>query len=55
MNWHESLVADKHCIGIPGNRTSMLIVPIVARGMLIPKTSSRATSPAGTGHHGNTG
>ncbi len=51
MDWHESLVADKHCIGgIPGNRTSMLVVPIVAaHGMLIPKTSSRAiTSPAGT-------
>ncbi len=51
LNWHEALVADKHCIGgIPGNRTSMLVVPIVAaHGMLIPKTSSRAiTSPAGT-------
>ncbi|MDD2760608.1 MAG: thymidine phosphorylase family protein [Methylomonas sp.] len=51
MNWQEPLVADKHCIGgIPGNRTSMLVVPIVAaHGMLIPKTSSRAiTSPAGT-------
>ena len=51
MDWKEALVADKHCIGgIPGNRTSMLIVPIVAaHGMLIPKTSSRAiTSPAGT-------
>ncbi|MCF7971499.1 MAG: thymidine phosphorylase family protein [Methylococcaceae bacterium] len=51
MDWHEPLVADKHCIGgIPGNRTSMLVVPIVAaHGMLIPKTSSRAiTSPAGT-------
>ena len=51
MNWHEPLVADKHCIGgIPGNRTSMLIVPILAaHGMLVPKTSSRAiTSPAGT-------
>ncbi len=51
INWHESLVADKHCIGgIPGNRTSMLVVPIVAaHGMLIPKTSSRAiTSPSGT-------
>ena len=49
--WHEGLVVDKHCIGgIPGNRTSMLIVPIVAaHGMLCPKTSSRAiTSPAGT-------
>ena len=51
LNWHEQLVVDKHCIGgIPGNRTSMLIVPIVAaHGMLMPKTSSRAiTSPAGT-------
>lgn len=51
LNWREPLVADKHCIGgIPGNRTSMLVVPIVAaHGMLIPKTSSRAiTSPAGT-------
>lgn len=48
-------IVDKHCIGgIPGNRTSMLVVPIVAAyadrtGILIPKTSSRAiTSPAGT-------
>ena len=51
LDWDEPLVVDKHCIGgIPGNRTSMLIVPIVAaHGMLIPKTSSRAiTSPAGT-------
>ncbi len=51
IDWHEPLVADKHCIGgIPGNRTSMLVVPIVAaHGMLLPKTSSRAiTSPAGT-------
>ncbi len=51
LDWQEALVADKHCIGgIPGNRTSMLVVPIVAaHGMLIPKTSSRAiTSPAGT-------
>lgn len=51
LDWKEPLVVDKHCIGgVPGNRTSMLIVPIVAaHGMLIPKTSSRAiTSPAGT-------
>jgi len=51
LHWHEPVLADKHCIGgIPGNRTSMLVVPIVAaHGMLIPKTSSRAiTSPAGT-------
>ena len=51
LNWNESLVADKHCIGgIPGNRTTMLVVPILAaHGMMVPKTSSRAiTSPAGT-------
>ncbi|MEK9721052.1 MAG: thymidine phosphorylase family protein [Quisquiliibacterium sp.] len=51
LDWQERPVVDKHCIGgIPGNRTSMLVVPIVAaHGMLIPKTSSRAiTSPAGT-------
>jgi thymidine phosphorylase len=51
LDWHEQLVVDKHCIGgIPGNRTSMLVVPIVAaHGLLFPKTSSRAiTSPAGT-------
>ena len=51
FDWGEPLVADKHCIGgIPGNRTSMLVVPIAAaHGLLIPKTSSRAiTSPAGT-------
>lgn len=51
LDWQERVVVDKHCIGgIPGNRTSMLVVPIVAaHGMLCPKTSSRAiTSPAGT-------
>jgi thymidine phosphorylase len=51
LHWQGDLVVDKHCIGgIPGNRTSMLVVPIVAtHGILIPKTSSRAiTSPAGT-------
>ncbi len=51
LDWGESLVVDKHCIGgIPGNRTSLLITPIVAaHGLLMPKTSSRAiTSPAGS-------
>ncbi|WP_416908629.1 MAG: thymidine phosphorylase family protein [Polymorphobacter sp.] len=49
--WEQPLVVDKHCIGgIPGNRTSMIVVPIVAaHGLFIPKTSSRAiTSPSGT-------
>ncbi len=51
LDWGEPLVVDKHCIGgIPGNRTTLIILPIVAaHGMLMPKTSSRAiTSPAGT-------
>jgi thymidine phosphorylase len=51
LSWKKSIVVDKHCIGgVPGNRTSMIVVPIVAaHGLTIPKTSSRAiTSPAGT-------
>ncbi len=51
LDWDQPQVVDKHCIGgIPGNRTSMIVVPIVAAyGLLCPKTSSRAiTSPAGT-------
>ena len=44
-------VVDKHCIGgIAGNRTTMLVVPIIAStGLKMPKTSSRSiTSPSGT-------
>ena len=40
-----------NCVGgVPGNRTTMIVVPIIAAaGFKIPKTSSRAiTSPAGT-------
>jgi thymidine phosphorylase len=51
MTWDGGMVLDKHSVGgLPGNRTTMLIVPIVAAcGLRIPKTSSRAiTSPAGT-------
>jgi thymidine phosphorylase len=51
LEFGEGPIADKHCIGgIPGNRTTMILVPIVASlGVKIPKTSSRAiTSPAGT-------
>ncbi|WP_374614771.1 thymidine phosphorylase family protein [Sphingorhabdus sp.] len=51
LDWRAELVVDKHCVGgIPGNRTSMIVVPIVAaHGLIIPKTSSRAiTSPSGT-------
>ena len=47
----EKPVYDKHSIGgVPGNKVSLLIVPIVAAaGLLIPKTSSKAiTSASGT-------
>jgi thymidine phosphorylase len=51
LKWNQAQVVDKHCVGgLPGNRTSMLLVPIIAAcGLTIPKTSSRAiTSPSGT-------
>ncbi len=51
LHWDAPLIVDKHCVGgLPGNRTSLIVVPIVASfGLMIPKTSSRAiTSPAGT-------
>ncbi len=44
-------ILDKHCIGgVAGNRTTMILVPIIAAaGLYIPKTSSRSiTSAAGT-------
>ena len=51
LDWGGGMVVDKHCIGgIPGNRTTPIVVPILAaHGLKVPKTSSRAiTSPAGT-------
>ena len=51
IDWHEKVVADKHSIGgVPGTRTTMIVIPIVAAaGFLIPKSSSRAiTTPDGT-------
>ena len=51
LTWPYPVVVDKHSVGgLPGNRTTMLVVPIVAAaGLIMPKTSSRAiTSPAGT-------
>ncbi|MFX1411435.1 MAG: AMP phosphorylase [Promethearchaeota archaeon] len=44
-------VFDKHSTGgVPGNKVSLIIVPIIAAtGLIIPKTSTRAiTSPSGT-------
>lgn len=51
LSWDYTPVVDKHCVGgLPGNRTTLIVVPIVAAfGLIMPKTSSRAiTSPAGT-------
>ena len=51
IRWDFPLVADKHSVGgLPGNRTTPLVVAMVAAcGVPIPKTSSRSiTSPAGT-------
>lgn len=51
MTWHSPMILDKHCVGgLPGNRTTPIVVSIVAAaGLIIPKTSSKAiTSPAGT-------
>jgi thymidine phosphorylase len=51
IKWNKKVVVDKHCIGgLPGNRTTPIIVSIVSSlGFTMPKTSSRAiTSPAGT-------
>lgn len=51
IHWDSPLVVDKHSVGgLPGNRTTPIVVSIIAAaGLIIPKTSSRAiTSPAGT-------
>jgi thymidine phosphorylase len=51
IRWSNTMIFDKHCVGgLPGNRTTPIVVSIVAAaGLTIPKTSSRAiTSPAGT-------
>lgn len=51
LKFKQHPIVDLHCIGgVPGNRTTMIVVPIlVAAGLAVPKTASRAiTSPAGT-------
>ncbi|MGZ8363931.1 MAG: thymidine phosphorylase family protein [Caulobacteraceae bacterium] len=51
LSWSGRPVLDKHSVGgLPGNRTTPIVVAIVAaHGLTIPKTSSRAiTSPSGT-------
>jgi AMP phosphorylase len=51
LNIGKTPILDKHSVGgIPGDKTTILVVPIIAAaGFTIPKTSSRAvTSAAGT-------
>jgi putative thymidine phosphorylase len=51
LSFKGKYVVDKHCIGgIPGNRTTPIVVSIcAAAGLIFPKTSSKAiTSAAGT-------
>ncbi|HWQ67411.1 MAG TPA: AMP phosphorylase [Methanospirillum sp.] len=47
--FHTGPIVDKHSIGgVPGNKITFLVVPIIAAaGLLIPKTSSRAITGAG--------
>src|SRR3989344_1927046 len=51
LKFDKKFVVDKHCSGgVPNNRTTPIIVPIIAAaGLTMPKTSTRSiTSPAGT-------
>jgi AMP phosphorylase len=51
ITFHNPPILDKHSIGgVPGDKTTLVVVPIIAAaGYTIPKSSSRAiTSPAGT-------
>ncbi len=51
LGLNKKVIVDKHCVGgVPNNRTTPIVVPIMAAlGYTIPKTSSRSiTSPAGT-------
>lgn len=51
LSWSHRPIMDKHSVGgLPGNRTTPIVVAIAAAaGLVMPKTSSRAiTSPAGT-------
>ncbi|MCQ8893421.1 MAG: AMP phosphorylase [Methanolinea sp.] len=49
LMFHSHPIVDKHSIGgVPGNKISLLVVPIIAAsGLKIPKTSSRAITGAG--------
>lgn len=51
MNFKSKMILDKHCVGgVPNNRTSMIVIPIISLlGLTIPKISSRVfESSSGT-------
>ncbi|MDU9376333.1 putative thymidine phosphorylase [Methanocorpusculaceae archaeon Sp1] len=49
LSFNTRPIVDKHSIGgVPGNKITLLVVPVIAAaGLLIPKTSSRAITGAG--------
>jgi AMP phosphorylase len=49
LELNKKVICDKHSVGgIPGDKTSLILVPIIASlGLTIPKTSSRAITSAG--------
>ena len=48
LDWGQGPIADKHCVGgLPGNRTTLIVTPIIAcAGLRMPKTSSPQSSRA---------
>ena len=56
LTWDKPIVVDKHCIGgIPGNRTSMIVVPIVAAHGLHNPQDLITRNHVACGHSGHDG
>jgi thymidine phosphorylase len=47
LSWNKKMVVDKHCVGgLPGNRTTPIVVSIVAAfGLTIPKRHQGPSHP----------